>query len=552
MFYWVRSTYRWVRIQFVDFSRVLFVFWVFSKHCSKALLPFCGARYSFYALLRQSIEELGLTYLKLGQFLAMRFDILPPKLSRELSHLFESVSPMPFEQAKRVIEKELQQPLEITYSEFEPNAIAAASVGQVHIAKTHMGETVAVKIQREGIIDIFETDMRVLAKLARMVDFFNLLGGLMSAKDTVLEFSNWTRGELNFEREGRIAERLRVELGTLAKVPKIYRELSSKRVLTMEFIEGYTLANAFKVIEEDGVEALYQKTPQLNLETFGKNLVKTVLYQKFVSGIFHGDPHPGNLIICPDNRVGLIDFGIFGELQQEQQETLAKQIERISTGDIEGSFRCLAKQYYPSDETDYPAFEKEVKSLMMKWYKASLDPEGSLKEQHLGNHSAEVMESARRHGLRTGTNTLLFWRSLYVLDATALKLRDYFNLFDEMRTFFADYRPSLSQTLSESVQQQSYQNLAVSFYQKLPSLVSNIDTSDQNSATTLYEIQITESQQDKQTLNRLTSSLVFSVMLFTSVFLLLASPIIPSQSIVASLVGISSLILWQRSKKNRE
>ncbi|ODS22367.1 hypothetical protein AB835_14575 [Candidatus Endobugula sertula] len=535
--YQMRSIYRWMTVHLTDLRRILFVFWVFFKHCSQWLFPPYNSHSSFYVLLRQAIEELGLTYLKLGQFLAMRFDILPPPLSQELSLLFEAVSPMPFDQAKQVIEYELEQPLEALFAEFDPQSIAAASVGQVHIAKTHTGETVAVKIQREGIRDIFESDMRIMARLAQVVDYFNLLGGLISASDTVSEFSSWTRGELDFQREGHVAERLQIALGHLAKVPKIHKNLSNKHVLTMEFIEGYTLARVFKIIEQSGVKALYTQVPELDLEIFGKNLVKTVLYQLFVSGIFHGDPHPGNLIVCQDNRVGLVDFGIFGELQHEQQTILARQIETISIGDINGCFRCIAKQYYPSDETDFDAFEQDAKTLLRQWYQASLDPDSSLKEQHLGNHSAELMEAARRHGLRGGTNTLLFWRSLYVLDATALKLRDHFNLFEEMHVFFTEYRSSLPQILGNIFTPKDYQHAAISVYQQLPHHLNMTDKINQNQIGTQHHtIQASKHRQNEWVSNHQIGILLISVFIFTGIYFFLTRKMVPLQALIADLL----------------
>ena len=412
--------------------------WVLLRRLTPVLLRPSRAR--LYRAIRQAIEDLGLTYLKFGQFLAMRFDILPPALCQELARLFEAVEPIPFSAARAAIEAQLGAPPEQLFARIDPEPIAAASVAQVHVAWTKAGDKVAVKVQRPGIEPIFEADMRLLAAYAGLVDRLGL-SPVFSARDTVEEFALWTRGELNFVQEGHGAERLRREAGSWERFPRIHWALTAQRVLTSEFIEGPTLGKVLAQIDQLGdapnaAAELQRRFPGLDLTQFGHNLVQSVLHQLFVRGFFHGDPHPGNIIVGLDNRVTFVDFGIFGELNPHQRRVLARQLQRISIGDVDGCYDCVREQYVGTDTADWGAFEREAKARLRAWYRASMDPNSPLKARHLGNHSAEIMDAVRRHGLRGGINTLLYWRALYVLDATALKLDTHLDLFAEFTLFF--------------------------------------------------------------------------------------------------------------------
>ncbi len=405
-------------------------------------------RARLYRAVRHVIEDLGLTYLKFGQFLAMRFDILPPALCQELASLFEAVEPVPFPDIRDVIMAELGAPPEELFVDFDPVPIAAASVAQVHVAWTRTGEKVAVKVQRPGIGPTFEADMRLLAAYGGLLDRLGL-SAVFSVRETVEEFALWTRGELDFTQEGRVAERLRRGAGPWERFPRIHWDLTGQRVLTSEFIEGPTLGKVLAHVEKlgsvpDRDAELRRAFPGLDLSLFGHNVVQSVLHQLFARGFFHGDPHPGNIIVCPDNRATFIDFGIFGELHPRQRRVLARQIERISIGDVDGCYACVREQYIATDSTDWQAFEREAKERLNAWYLASMDPNSSLKARHLGNHSGEIIDAARRHGLRGGSNSLLYWRALYMLDASALKLGSYIDLFGEMAQFFRSQKEGMA------------------------------------------------------------------------------------------------------------
>jgi ubiquinone biosynthesis protein len=385
---------------------------------------------------------MGLTYLKLGQFLALRFDLLPKEVLAEMNNLFENVENVPFERIRQQIERELQRPLEEVYPVFDPVPVGAATVAQVHEAVTFRNERVAVKVQRPGIDRIFRADIRNLRKLSRLADLFHL-GGAFVLTDVLDEFDQWTGRELSFRSEANTAERLRRSALPYEIIPRIYQDLSTDKMITMEFIQGLSLAKVIELKEEGGLEAVKERLPDLDLSLIGNRIANAVLRQLFITGFFHGDPHPGNIFIQNNNTVAFLDFGIFGEMNGEQLEILSGHLENIALGNINESFRYYAMQYQPTEDTDMIQFEKEGREVLRRWYLISIDPYAKAEDKHLGKVGSEMFDVIRRNKLKGTTSVLLFWRALYALDVSALKLAEYFDLMVEMKAFFIRIRPGL-------------------------------------------------------------------------------------------------------------
>ncbi len=431
----------------LDAQRALLLTWILFKYgLTAAFLYMTGFQtngMSFEKAIRFGFERMGLTYVKLGQFLAMRFDILPAELCCELNNLFEDVSPLSFEEVKIVVESELHGPLNSIFSFFNSVPIASASVAQVHEARISELKRVAVKIQRPDIERIFSADIRNLMRLAKLIDVFGFLGEFL-ATESVDEFANWTRRELDFTLEGHTADRLRKDALPYEVVPKIFWDFSTSKVLTMEFIEGISLSRVNTFLKNGRMDLVKEQLPNINLKEFGHHLASAVLNQYFVKGFFHGDPHPGNIIVRNDNKVAFIDFGIFGELLDDQREVLARQIESVCLGNIDEAFRCLSLQYNPTDETDMMVFEQEVKYILNRWYQTSINPFSSIEERHLGKYNGEIFDAIRRHKLQGGINTLLFWRGLCILDGSILNLHEHVELMSELRSFFIQVRSTFA------------------------------------------------------------------------------------------------------------
>ncbi|MDX6504375.1 MAG: ubiquinone biosynthesis protein, partial [Gaiellaceae bacterium] len=299
----------------------------------RAALHLPGRRADLPVRVRMALEDLGLTYLKLGQYLAMRFDILPPDICRELGKLFDDVAPMRADLARRLIEDELGAPMDELFSSFEAEPIAAASVAQVHDARIRDGRRVAVKVQRPDIERIFRADIAVLRRITGLVDTFHLLGRL-SATEMLDQFSRWTLRETDFVQEGLTAERVGENREDYEIEPGVHWDLTTSKVLTLDFIEGVTLAHVVRVIEEGGSDRLAALHPTLDVDLILHHMTFASLRQIFVNGLFHGDPHPGNILVLEDNRVAFVDFGIFGQLTPYERETLGSMIEQLAVGNI--------------------------------------------------------------------------------------------------------------------------------------------------------------------------------------------------------------------------
>jgi ubiquinone biosynthesis protein len=397
---------------------------------------------------RRALEEMGLTYLKLGQYLAMRFDILPAEVCRELGRLFDEVPPMPFETSRAVVEQELAGPLEQRFARFDSQPLAAASVAQVHRAATLDGEEVAVKVQRPGITRVFETDIRILRAITRAADALQLLGRL-SVTEMLDEFARWTMRETDFLQEARTAERVGANPPPYEVEPDVRWDLTTARVLTLEFIEGVTLAQIIRVIERDGEQAAVEQIPGLDVELVLHHLSFASLRQIFVTGLFHGDPHPGNILVLSDNRVAFVDFGIFGELSRYDREILGAQIEQLAIGNIDESLRAYAKQLSLTPESDPRAFRREARGVLREWYELSLRTDSPTAERHLGRYIGRMIDISRRHRLLYDMSFLLYWRALNALDSTALRMSSSFDLMRELRSFFERLRPGLAARLAD-------------------------------------------------------------------------------------------------------
>ena len=320
--------------------------------------------------IRLALEHLGMTYLKLGQFMAMRFDILPMEVCVELRKLFENVPSLPFATIRAVVEAELGQPLERLFSRFETAPVAAASIAQVHEASSLDKERLAVKVQRPGIVSLFETDMRILGRIAALIDWTHWSPGIV-AGDVISEFATYTRREMDFVLEGQTADRLRSRATKNEKVPLVYWTMTTAKVLTLEFVDGLSIAEASELLREQGVAAVRKRIANFAPETALHNFAFASLHQLFGTGFFHADPHPGNILLLDDNQVAFVDFGIFGVLTKSRRELLAAYIGSVALGNIERAYRYYARLSVPSGRTNLESFKRETMLVLRDWYEAS-------------------------------------------------------------------------------------------------------------------------------------------------------------------------------------
>jgi ubiquinone biosynthesis protein len=427
----------------LDIQRAIWPLWEVSKLGTTLLVRYFFRRpsqHDYPKRIRQALERLGITYLKLGQYLAMRRDLLSEELCRELGQLYEAVSPLDFHEIRAVVEAELHGPLTQFFPVFDRNPVAAASVAQVHEARTRANERVAVKIQRPGIRQIFAADIRNLRRVAALADALGLVK-MLSLEEVVVEFAKWTSREFDFLTEGRTADRLRQNATAHEVVPVIYWELTTPKVLTMQFIDGMSLAQIISLVRQGREDDVLARLPNLDLDQSGHHMADASLRQFFVHGFFHGDPHPGNVLILSNNSVAFVDFGIFGVLSEYHREILTGYIESLAVGNINEAFRYFSKLSTPTEQTDFRAFEQETMVSIRRWYEASKSPASTITDRQMGKYFGEMLGAVRRNHLRMGLDTLLFWRALSALDYSALSMSSHFDMLYELRIFFEQIRP---------------------------------------------------------------------------------------------------------------
>ena len=273
------------------------------------------------------LEELGPTFVKFGQILSTRTDLLPPDYTAELAKLTENVTPFPQEEAVRILTEELGAPPEELFREFDRVSIAAASIGQVHAAVTMDGTPVVIKIQRPGISGIIRVDLEIMGFIARKLEQYNELIARYEPVRIVEEFSYALGRELNYQYEAanllRFYKNMNGKNGIV--VPKLFLEYTTTRVMTMERIFG---DSASRVLVSRELQAKY------DLPGLARLGVNSLLSQIFEYGFFHADPHPGNIFLLTDNRIAFIDFGMMGRITEAERSNFIKIFDYMLRGQI--------------------------------------------------------------------------------------------------------------------------------------------------------------------------------------------------------------------------
>jgi ubiquinone biosynthesis protein len=389
--------------------------------------------------LRELLEELGGAFIKFGQLFSMRSDILPERYCLALATLFDNVPPFPTREARAIVARELKQPIEELFHEFDERPIGAASFGQVHLVTLKGGDDdgrrAAVKVCRPGSEETVETDGRLLILLGYIVDGMSLLGRIKLVP-VFRDFVKWTRKEINFLQEAKNADHLH-ELSSWnprQRIPYIYWEKTTKQVLTMEYLEGVTVSEIIRRFEARD-ETLDDELAEMSIDrlTIARNVWQTFLLHAFVGQVFHGDPHPGNLIVLPENVVGFIDFGLQGRLNEEARREQGLMLDAIARENIERLFVATldvldAPRGLLVTDT-YDDFAENADA----WLDACDNPGASMGEKTLNRLVQSAMGIARQVGLVLSPHTMLFYKGLLTIDSVVLRVYPAFDYKKETK-----------------------------------------------------------------------------------------------------------------------
>ena len=370
----------------------------------------------------RDLEELGPTYIKLGQLLSTRFDLLPAAYTSALARLQDDAEPFSFEEVEEIIEAELGAGVRHLFAEFEREPLAAASLGQVHRATLRSGREVVVKVQRPGAREIAREDMETLTRLAGLADRHTQAGRRYGFEALLAQFRRSLAGELDYRREARNLLKF-AELTAdydLLVVPEPVLEHSSSRVLTMDRIEGR------KVTDVGPLGLLDVDARPMVDQLFGCYL-KLMLDH----GVLHADPHPGNLMLTDDGRLALLDLGMVSSVSPRLQDKVVKLLLAIGDGDGEEAALVLAGMGHPLAEYDAATFRAEVSHLVSEAAAAGPDLQA-------GTVLVELSRLSGTHGLRPPAEMSMIGKALLNLDQATLHLDPDFAPAEAIRHHVSD------------------------------------------------------------------------------------------------------------------
>ncbi|MGE5371115.1 MAG: ABC1 kinase family protein [Solirubrobacterales bacterium] len=373
-------------------------------------------KYSVSERVRLALEELGPTYVKLGQLLSIRPDLIPKSMIKELEKLQDAVYPFSTEAVRQVL---LEEGLEIdrVFSHFEEIPMASASIGQVHRARLITGENVVVKIQRPGIIEQVRTDVEILMELARLAESRTTWGKHYQVTDIVKEFVTALTAELDFGKEGRNADSFRKMLAQnpAVKIPEVFFEHSTRRVLVLEYVEGIKISR---------IDQLKQSGMDLNKIAF--NIVDILFTQVYELGFFHADPHPGNLAVTADSQIVFYDFGQIGMmddiLKKQGMDLVLAQYNR----DFTGITRSLLHMGFAcGGYINRDAFKRDIARMYQRYYY-----HGSMENINMGEALAAMVQISFRHNVRMPPEMALMVKMLMTMESIVTQLVPDTSLFD--------------------------------------------------------------------------------------------------------------------------
>ncbi|MDX3002774.1 AarF/UbiB family protein [Kribbella solani] len=374
--------------------------------------------------LRLALDEAGVTFVKLGQVLSTRSDVIPAAVAAELSHLQDQVSPVPWPQIERVLTEELGAPPHQLYAEFDQKPLAAASIAQVYTARLSAdanADAVVVKVQRPGIAGLVERDLDIVRRLARLLDRNTDWGRAMGVRALADGFADAMREELDFTVEAGnmtvVAAGRSVAGSKDLVVPRLYPDRSTRRVLTMQRLDGIGLGNAQQAIADRGLDPA----------RLGRTLFDCLLGQVAIDGVFHADPHPGNFLLLTDGRIGMLDLGSVGRLDPATREALQRFLLAIDHGDPVSATDALLEIVYRPDVIDERGLERAVGQFMTKHLTA-----GVALGPAMFNDLFKIITS---HDLGVPPEVAAVFRALATVEGTISRISPGFDLVEASREF---------------------------------------------------------------------------------------------------------------------
>lgn len=365
------------------------------------------------ARFRQMLAELGPTFIKLGQILSSRPDLLPAPWVEELAVLQDDCPPLPLAEVRREIEEGLGRSVEELFASLDDQPLASASIAQVHRAVTHAGEQVVVKVQRPGVRERIEADLSLLQELARLLEAVVEETGVTTPTGVVEEFDRTIHEELDFGHEARNAQAMADAAAGRAflVIPRVHAALSCATVLTLDYVEGVKVSD---IAASDGYD----------LEKVAHNVIEASFRQLFEDGVFHGDPHPGNILVLPESRIALIDFGLVGRITRSQQEALVTMMVAVALRDPEAVARALGRIGVSEARAPIAELREDIHGILDRYLGLKLD------QIRTATLLRDLLDLAVRHRIRVPKEYATLGKAAMTIEGIIRRLHPHLDVLE--------------------------------------------------------------------------------------------------------------------------
>ncbi len=370
--------------------------------------------------MRLALEELGPSFVKLGQLLSTRPDVVPRSYVLEFAKLQDKVPSFPFNEVRSQIQSELHGEIETFFSSFDVEPIAAASIAQVHRARLMSGEDVVVKVRRPGVVELVETDIDVLMGLAALAERHLPASDIYDPVGLVREFARTIRREMDFSREGHTIEKIAENFAgdRTLHFPKVFWETTAKGVLTLEYIDGIKVSD-IATLESAG----------LDRGLIARRGADAFLAMVLVHGFFHGDPHPGNVLILPDNRICLLDYGMVGRLDEQLKGYLVDLLLAITRRDVDEVISLLGASGDIPDQLNVRALKRDLSEFIDSYYELPLH------EIEVGRLLMDFIEIITTYHIRFAPDLMLLAKTLVSIEGMGRELDPHFDMIEHLGPF---------------------------------------------------------------------------------------------------------------------